>query len=279
MSTPLKFKLELDIDVDKFIKVIDGMDQLEIPVHLDDHIYSDLIQHQRLDILEFLIDRSDDPLDLFCFCYEDDIEVIKFLIEKYEAYGGSAGEFFIIAVEIGLGNVMMELYKDRMQEFLEYDNGRVLNMVTAIGDKEYLKLFLIMGARIEICLTDPINDALVSNHMDLIKLLMQNGSDVAAITADTLCECIKKHNKSAIEFIETALRETKLEFSSEDLVRCMDTAIECGMNSFCINLFNSGSELSADQIAHIMDTAKSMSGNEHLVKAFERILKSYKLPE
>lgn len=269
----MSFDFKINLSRGNLIQVINSLDQFNVEVSFDkERIYEDIIGDQNYDLIEFFLDRGEDPLYMFNFCYEDDVDVIRFLIEKHEAADCNACDFMTMALELGLVNTIVEICGDKLKNIFKAENGKVISKAAEMGDMESLKLFFSLGAKISNCLIDPINEVLQNHRLGLIDFLLANGSSYQSITANTLCKCIEKHNKSAIKIIEDLIRVDTLKFAQEDTVDCMICAIKHGLYGLCINLFNHGPTLTSKQLTHLIITAQEMGeSGSSIVLTLKRI--------
>jgi hypothetical protein len=269
----MSFEFKIDLSRGNLIQVINSLDQFNVEVSFDkEQIYEDIIGNQNYDLIEFFIDRGEDPLCMFNYCYEDDVDVIRFLIDKHEAADCDACDFMLSALELGLVNTIVEICGDKLKNIFKADNGKVISKAVEMGDIVSLKLFFSLGAKISNCLIDPINEALQNHRIGLIDFLLANDSSYQSITANTLCKCINKRNKSAVKIIEDLIRVDTLKFSQEDTVECMTHAIKHELYGLCINLFNHGPTLTSKQLTHLINVAQEMGDSgSSIVLTLKRI--------
>jgi hypothetical protein len=272
----MSIKLDITVDYDKLIEIINYLDQSHIQVIYDiEKVYGDIVQEKRFDLIDFFVDRGETPIDLLNYCYEDDVDVIRFLMDRFEETGGNLSDFLMSALEIGLFEIVLdittELVADSNVNPTELIDSQIINKACELGNKDAVQLLLDKGFKISNCTIEPLNDALQNNRADLIPLLLSNGSDIRAIKSDTLTICMIKKNRLMLEMIQEWILQKKLVFDSEDTVSCISVAIERDFNGLAINLFNNGPILNSEQLTRLIANAKS-NKCDHLALAFQRIL-------
>lgn len=214
-------KCNIDITEDKIIDCLNFFDKNNIPIELSDEqlddVYNAIIKDRKYDLLDFFIDRGEYPTQMLNYCYEDDVEVISYIIDKYNE---DPFLFLVCSIDIGLAEVVLEILSEKysVKAMAKYNGGIILNTIVTNGDKELLELFLSKGFKISYCTLDPINNALVNNRMNLIPYLLENGSSNNNITLGAIATCVKKSNKTSINYIaEMISNDATITFENKDI--------------------------------------------------------------
>lgn len=239
------YKVQINIDADQLVECINFFDKNNIEFNMSeeelDSLYSNIISGKNYELIDFFLDRDGSPFIMLNYCYEDDEDVIMFMIDRYD---GEPIDFLIESISIGLAEKMLDILSNSipLKTLFKSCGGKALNAVVESGSRPLLEVFLERGHKISYCTTDPINDALVNNRMNLIECLLEHGSNNNNITLKTFIKCLEKNNNTAVKYFIEHFEGGDIDItntSDEDIIECIKATVSGEYVEFALDILAS----------------------------------------
>lgn len=226
MVTNLKIKVKDE----HLIDIINFLDQKNISIDFDrEKLFATLIDGKKYDEIDFFLDRGTPETEFIKLCSDEDDDVINFILERNQDLCDNNGEYLVKLIStsnIESAKKLISSSEDNIKELVNYDNGKPLILAAEKGDRVLIKLLFLSGAKIKYCLEDPLINLIKNNHTDLIKLFIDNGSNINNIRPEHFSYCIINKLQKSVEYITTLLSNDFLpHFAAEDLFSCLSAAV------------------------------------------------------
>ncbi len=240
-------KLKVDVDDLNLVDAINFFDKRNINVKFDEkQLFPKLVNSKQFDLIDFFIDRGTKPHEFVQYCDETDIDVINFLLDTYTDLSETdisdisdtdpsknPGQILVDLIlndKFNSALTLIQNYKNNnLKKFINYNNGKSLLEAVNKGNILMIECLFNNGAKIKYCSNDPIVNALINNHTELIPILVEHGSVVESIMPKHLQTCINKSYNNSINYIMKLLQHGKLEyFNNMDLTGCLISSAKIG---------------------------------------------------
>lgn len=275
--------IKLNLNHDQLINVINFCDQrgIHLEIKKESELFIELIDNKKFEEISFFIDRGTPIIEFIEKCNDDNIQMIKFLMEQYVNNGNEMMELLIDIIKTQKYihiETLLSFYSDNSNDIKELINSMDgILLITAVqsGDKRMTKFLHKHGAKINKCKYDPIIEAVTNNHLSLVNFLIKIGSKLESILPEHFEICINKRYTPAINYIIEKIYSGELSyFLQMDLSKSLEIAAERNYLTVISFLMENGIKLNNDLFDRMYLWAKN-NNNNNIIHYLDILNKKY----